>query len=93
MALTSTDVTRAYEARQIGQRHRGWLVMWCLWRRTFSAFCCFASAPMVVEAATPEELVLLLRQAELQHAVASTARPAGLVHPVAVHRIEQRPPL
>jgi hypothetical protein len=48
---------RAHEAQQIGQRHRGWLVLWAVWHRTFTAFCCFASTPLVVEAATAEQAV------------------------------------
>lgn len=77
MALTEADVKCAYQAQTIGQQHRGWVVMWSLWHRTFTAFSCFSSTPVVIEAATPEELTLLLRQAELHHAVASTARMAG----------------
>lgn len=91
MALTSLDAQRAHEAQVLGQRHRGWLVLWAVWHRSFTAFSCFASAPLVVEAATADELTLLLRQAELHHAVASTVRMAGAVQPPAAHRTEQRP--
>ncbi|WP_131738053.1 hypothetical protein [Actinomadura roseirufa] len=39
----------------------GWVVMWSPWRRTLTAFCAFsASAPVVLDAASAEELLRLM---------------------------------
>ncbi|GAA4629794.1 hypothetical protein GCM10023196_052580 [Actinoallomurus vinaceus] len=81
MALTHLDVQRVGEAYQAMQWHRGWLIMWSLWHRTFTAFCCFSVEPLVLDAPTIEHLLPRLREVELHHSithptVGATAVPA-----------------
>jgi hypothetical protein len=45
-------------AQVIQARNPGWVVMWSVWRRSFSAFGCWtASRCVVVDAADAEELI------------------------------------
>jgi hypothetical protein len=39
------------------------------WRRTFTAFACFPPDPIVIDEATPEQLMQPMRCAELRYAV------------------------
>lgn len=70
MALTHLDLQRAGEAHQAMQRHRAWLIMWSLWHRTFTAFCCFSAEPLILDAPTIEHLLPRLREVELHHSIA-----------------------
>jgi hypothetical protein len=67
MALTEKDTWHSAEARQIQQSHRGWLVMWSVWRRTFTAFSCFSTAPVVVDAPTTQSLLIRMHHVELYY--------------------------
>jgi hypothetical protein len=78
MALTEHDTRHSAEARQIQHSRRGWLVMWSLWRRTFTAFSCFSPAPVVVDAPTPESLLIRMQHVELYYSTHQLAYPEGL---------------
>jgi hypothetical protein len=74
MALTDLDHQHSQEAWRIGYQHRGWLVMWSVWHRRFTAFCCFSPVPLLIEAPTAAELTAHLRRAE-QHYTETPADP------------------
>ena len=61
------------QAAQIQNRHYGWVVVWGMWRRSFSAFCCFAPVPYVVDAADATELIEDMNAA-VRHARARTTQ-------------------
>jgi hypothetical protein len=67
-------VTRsaAAVAAQVQMARPGWLVIWSPWRRTLTAFACFAADPVVIDEASPDRLVERMRGVELRYAV-----PAG----------------
>jgi hypothetical protein len=65
------DSVRSAEARRIQAIHRGWVVMWSTWHRTFTAFSYFAPVPLVLDEPTPESLVNRMREVELHY---STSR-------------------
>ncbi|MEV6153381.1 hypothetical protein AB0L53_23830 [Nonomuraea sp. NPDC052129] len=45
-------------AHTIQARSPGWVVMWSVWRRRFSAFGCWTSAPsVIIDAGDAEELI------------------------------------
>lgn len=73
MAPEDSDARRAYEAEQIGRRHRGWLVMWSRWHRTFTASSCFSPTPLVVDEPTASRMLARLSRVEFSQAAA----PAG----------------
>jgi hypothetical protein len=55
------------QAERIQRAHRGWVVMWSAWRRTFTAFGCFSQARLVVDEPTADGLVDQMRRIELRH--------------------------
>jgi hypothetical protein len=78
MALTENDTRHSAEARQIQHSHRGWLVMWSAWRRTFTAFSCFSPTPVVVDALTAQSLIIRMQHVELYYANHQLAYPKGI---------------
>ena len=60
------------QAAQLQNRHYGWVVVWGMWRRCFSAFCCFAAVPFVVDATDATELIESMNAA-VRHARAPAA--------------------
>lgn len=64
MALTELDAQRAYAAQLLMRQHRGWLVLWSPWRRTFTAFSCFTPMPLVMDAPTAAGLSAELSRVE-----------------------------
>ncbi|MGI5233591.1 hypothetical protein [Actinoallomurus sp. CA-142502] len=70
------DVACTAEARRIQAVHRGWVVMWSAWHRTFTAFSYFTPVPLVLDEPTPNALINRMRQAELGYSTARiNARP------------------
>jgi hypothetical protein len=63
----TVDAEFSAQAQRIQGQHRGWLVMWCKWRRTFTAFSCFSPVPLVVDRETTEELVNEMDRLELHY--------------------------
>jgi hypothetical protein len=61
------DALCAEQAERIQLAHRGWVVMWSAWHRTFTAFGCFSQARLVVDEPTADGLVDQMRRIELQH--------------------------
>jgi hypothetical protein len=55
------------EALRIQATHRQWVVMWSAWRRTYTAFSCFTAGPLVVDEATPDDLVSAMVRVELHY--------------------------
>ncbi|WP_248966021.1 hypothetical protein [Sphaerisporangium perillae] len=54
-------------ASALQQENPGWVVMWASWRRKFCAFSREAlTASLIVEAASPERLGVLMRQVEAE---------------------------
>ena len=72
------------QAAQIQDSHYGWVVIWGTWRRAFSAFCCFAPVPYVVDAADATELI------EGMDAVVRHARARAAQKDVIAERRESR---
>jgi hypothetical protein len=68
------DHARSDQARRIQAVHRGWLVMWSAWHRTFTAFSYFAPVPLVLDEPTPDALIIRMRQAELHYSTRLNAR-------------------
>jgi hypothetical protein len=66
-ALGEQDALRSQEAQRIQNSHRSWLVMWSVWRRTFTAFSCFSPHPLVVDKPTADGLVSEMRRIELHY--------------------------
>lgn len=66
------------QARALQRTRPGWVVMWSYWRRTFTAFACFAPDPVVIDEAVPERLAVRLNDAERYYAARSTMLPGGM---------------
>lgn len=61
------DADLSQVADTLQQDNSGWVVMWATWRRKFCAFSCEPlTTSLVVEAATPERLITLMRQVEAE---------------------------
>jgi hypothetical protein len=67
------------EARRIQATHRQWVVMWSAWRRTYTAFSCFTVGPLVVDEATPDDLVSAMVRVELHYSPTRVDVLAGVV--------------
>jgi hypothetical protein len=57
--------------------HPAWVLMWSAYRRTFTAFGCFAPVPLVLDDADVDGLVALMRQEELRYGYAALPLIAG----------------
>jgi len=63
----SIDRDLSVQARRIESVHRGWVVMWSTWHRTFTVFGYFAPVPLVLDEATPDALIKRMREVELRY--------------------------
>jgi hypothetical protein len=57
------------QARWLGTSRPGWLVIWSPWRRTFTAFACFAPDAVVIDEMAVDRLLVAMREAEQRYAI------------------------
>jgi hypothetical protein len=64
----SPDARAGKVAARLQVQHSGWLIIWSPWRQQFTAFGRFAPVPIVIDEATPSELIKAMRAEELRFA-------------------------
>jgi translation initiation factor 2 gamma subunit (eIF-2gamma) len=77
--LAEDDAECSEQALRIQAAHRQWVVMWSVWRRTYTAFSCFTVGPLVVDEATPDGLVSAMARVELHHSPTRVDALGGVV--------------
>jgi hypothetical protein len=77
--LSEDNAACLEQARRIQATHRQWVVMWSAWRRTYTAFSCFTTGPLVVDEATPDGLVSAMVRAELHYSPTRVDALGGVV--------------
>lgn len=78
-ALGEEDAACSEQALRIQASHRQWLVMWSTWRRTFTAFSCFAPDPLVVDQPTADALLNEMLRIELHYSPTRVDALGGVV--------------
>jgi hypothetical protein len=67
VSSSEQDAWRAEQARRVQANRRGWVVMWSVWHRTFTAFGCFSPESLVLDESTIAELAEQMLRAELRY--------------------------
>jgi hypothetical protein len=65
--LSIDDAQYVKDVQRIQRQHRGWLVMWSRWRRTFTAFSCFTPEALVVDKRTADDLISEMHRIEMHY--------------------------
>lgn len=68
---TAKDEWCSEQARRIQDSRRGWLVMWSVWHRTFTAFGCFSPDRLIIDESTVDELAEQMLRVELHYSATS----------------------
>jgi hypothetical protein len=63
-----SDARARKVAARLQAQHPRWLIIWSPWRQQFTAFGRFAPVPIVIDEATPGELLKAMHAQELRFA-------------------------